>query len=127
MRLKSDAINAGFHITLGGNYANKCEKIHLLAPRLDRKAPTAAEKNTERGKSLSVCRRRTLLTAAVRLWSLARQKKIKNRGADETRVRRGERERREGAERASKVEESAIEAGGNRGGGGGGGGGEGGN
>ena len=105
MRLKSDAINAGFHITLGAITRTSAKNSPARAAARQ-KSTDGGWENTERGKSPSVCRRQTLLTMAVRLWSLGRKKK-----KDESAARR---ERLEGAERGSKAEESAIEAVGKR-------------
>lgn len=89
-----------------GQLREQVRKIHLLAPRLGRKAPTAAGK-TQKGE-------RALQSAGDRhFWQwlcgcgLWKEKKKK----DESAARR---ERLEGAERGSKAEESAIEAVGKR-------------
>lgn len=74
LRLKSGAINAGFHITLGAITRTSAKNSRARTAARQKRTDGGWE-NTERGKSPSVCRRQTLLTMAVRLWSLERKKK----------------------------------------------------
>lgn len=97
-----------------GQLREQVRKIHVLALRLGRKEPTAAGKHRKGKEPFSLQETDTSDNGCAAVVS-GKEKKKRGRRWDESAATRERLEGAgEGAERASKVGESAIEAGGKR-------------